>query len=98
MPTSSRPSIAKLQAELREVLPRLSASQANVLGEMAYAMLMVDGCGMTRMCSYLSALSGQSMNTLRQKYREISYEKEAKAGVKKRQKKRREIVVEEHFA
>ena len=98
MPTSSHPSIAKLQAEIREVLPRLSASQANVLGEMAYAMLMVDGCGMTRMCSYLSALSGQSMNTLRQKYREISYEKEAKAGVKKRQKKRREIVVEEHFA
>jgi hypothetical protein len=98
MPTSSHPSRAKLQAEIREMLPRLSASQANVLGEMAYAMLMVDGCGMTRMCSYLSELSGQSTNTLRQKYRELYYEKEAKAGVKKRQQKRREIVVDEHFA
>src|SRR6266702_5099644 len=98
MPRSSHPSIAKLQAEIREILPRLSASQANVLGEMAYAMLMVDGCGMTRMCSYLSALSGQSMNTLRHKYREMYYEKEAKAGVKKRGCKRREIRVEEHFA
>lgn len=98
MPTSSHPSIAKMQGEIREVLPQLSMSQANVLGEMAYAMLMVDGCGMTRICSYLSALSGQSMNTLRQKYREMYYEKEAKAGVKKRQRKRREIVVEEHFA
>jgi len=65
---------------------------------MVYAMLMVDGCGMTRMCSFLCELLGKSMNTLRQKYREIYYEKEAKAGVKKRQRKRREIVVEEHFA
>src|SRR5258708_5166182 len=61
-------------------------------------MLMVDGCGMTRMCSYMAELSGQLMNTLRQKYREMYYEKEAKAGVKKRQRKRREIVVEDHFA
>ncbi len=98
MPTSSHSSIAKVQTEVRELLPSLSSAQANVLGEMVYAMLMVDGCGMTRMCSFLSELLGKSMNTLRQKYREIYYEKEAKAGVKKRQRKRREIVVEEHFA
>jgi len=65
---------------------------------MAFAMVMADGCGMTRMCSYMAELSGQPMNTLRQKYREVYYEKEAKAGVKKRGDKRREIVVEEHFA
>src|SRR2546430_13123830 len=98
MPTSSHPSIAKLQAEIREKLPRLSVSQANVLGEMAYAMLMIDGCGLTRMCSYMAELLDQPENTLRQKYREVYYEKEAKAGVKKRQQKRREIVVDEHFA
>jgi hypothetical protein len=51
MPTSSHPSIAKMQAEMRALLPHLSASQTNVLGEMVYAMLMVDGCGMTRICS-----------------------------------------------
>lgn len=38
------------------------------------------------------------MHTLRHNYREVSDEKEAKAGVKKRQQKRREIVVEEHVA
>lgn len=98
MPTSSHPSIAKMQREVRTLLPRLSLAQANVLGEMVFAMLMVDGCGMTRMCSYLSELLGQAMNTLRQKYREIYYEKEGKAGVKKGRCKRREIVVEELFA
>jgi hypothetical protein len=98
MPTSSHPSIAKLQTEVREWFPSLSRAQANVLGEMAYAMLMTDGCGMTRMSSYMAELLGQPMNTLRQKYREIYYEKEAKAGVKNRQKKRREIVPEELFA
>src|SRR3989442_994110 len=98
MPTSSHPSIAKMQREVRTLLPRLSLAQANVLGEMVFAMLTVDGCGMTRMCSYLSELLGQAMNTLRQKYREIYYEKEAKAGVKKGRGKRREIVVEDLFA
>src|SRR6266700_2838199 len=98
MPPSSHPSIANLQREVRELLPSLSGAQAYVLGEMAYAMLMVDGCGMTRMCSFMAELLDQPMNTLRQKYREMYYEKEAKAGVKKRQKKRREIVVDEHFA
>src|SRR3989440_10026838 len=98
MPTSSHPSIAKMQREVRSLLPRLSLAQANVLGEMVFALLMVDGCGMTRMCSYLCELLGQAMHTLRQKYREIYYEKEAKAGVKKGRCKRREIVVEDLFA
>jgi hypothetical protein len=98
MPASSHPSIAALQREVRELLPSLSPAQTNVLAEMAYAMLMTDGCGMTRMCSYMAELLNQPMNTLRQKYREIYYEKEAKAGVKNQQKKRREIVVEEVFA
>ena len=43
---------------------------------MVFAMLMVDGCGMTRMCSYLCELLGQAMNTLRQKYREIQISRE----------------------
>lgn len=98
MPTSSHPSIANLQEEIREVLPRLTSSQARVFAAMAFAMLIVDSCGMTRICSYMAQLPGQSLNTLRQKYREIYSEKEAKAGVKRHQKKRREIVVEEHFA
>src|SRR2546423_7753713 len=70
-----------MQSEVRRLLPSLSRAQANVLGELVFAMLMVDGCGMTRICSYLSELLDQEMNTLRQKYREMYYEKEAKAGV-----------------
>ena len=87
-----------MQRDVRSLLPGLSRSQANVLGELVFAMLMVDGCGMTRICSYVSDVLGQAMNTLRQKYREIYYEKEAKAGVKKGRCKRRELVVEELFA
>ena len=98
MPTSSHASIANVQREVRELLPSLSRVQANVLGEMAYAMLMTDGCGMTRMCSYMAELLDQPMNTLRQKYREMYYENEAKAGVNKRHNKRRELVPEELFA
>src|SRR5437763_1503568 len=98
MPSSSHPSIAAMQSEVRRLLPSLSRAQANVLGELVFAMLMVDGCGMTRICSYVSELLDQAMNTLRQKYREISYEKEAKAGVKQGRCKRRELVVEELFA
>ena len=98
MPSSSHPSIAAMQSEVRRLLPSLSRAQANVLGELVFAMLMVDGCGMTRICSYVSELLDQAMNTLRQKYREIYYEKEAKAGVKQGRCKRRELVVEELFA
>jgi len=98
MPTSSHPSIAEMQKEVGRLLPGLSRAQANVLGEMVFAMLMVDGCGITRMCSYLSALLGQAAPTLRQKYREMYYEKEAKAGVKQGRCKRRELVVEDLFA
>ncbi len=98
MPPSSHPSIAEMQKDVRSLLPSLSWSQANVLGEMVFAMLMVDGCGITRMCSYLSELLGQATTTLRQKYREMYYEKEAKVGVKKGRCKRRELVVEELFA
>jgi hypothetical protein len=98
MSTSSHPSIANLQREIRALLPRLSLAQANVLGEMAYAMLMTDSCGMTRICSYMAQVLDQPSTTLRQKYREMYYEKEAKAGVKNQQKKRRELVPEEMFA
>src|SRR5438477_12617153 len=98
MPSSSHPSRAAMQSEVRRLLPSLSRAQANVLGELVFAMLMVDGCGMTRICSYVSELLDQAMNTLRQKYREIYYEKEAKAGVKQGRCKRRELVVEELFA
>ena len=98
MPPSAHPSRAEMQKEVRSLLPSLSRSQANVLGELVFAMFMVDGCGMTRICSYVSELLDQAMNTLRQKYREIYYEKEAKAGVKQGRCKRRELVVEELFA
>jgi hypothetical protein len=98
MPSSSHSSIAEMPKAVRRLLPSLSQSQANVLGELVFAMFMVDGCGLTRLCSYVSELLDQGMNSLRQKYREIYYEKEAKAAVKEGRGKRRELVVEELFA
>lgn len=97
MPTSSLVSIADLQTEIREMLPSLCPAQAKVIGEMAYAILMIDGCGMTRICSFMKELLGKPSETLRQRYREVYYEKEAKAGVKKGGKKRQEIEVEQCF-
>jgi hypothetical protein len=98
MPDTSLPSLAAWQGEIQALLPKRSRCQAWVVGEMVYAMLMIDGCGLTRICSFLSHILGQPAETLRQKYREIMYEKEAKAGVKKRGRKRREIIGEDHFA
>jgi hypothetical protein len=60
-------------------------------------MLMVDSCGRTRICSFMHELTGKSMNTLRQCYREICYESEAKAGVKRGHNKRRALEVEACF-
>ncbi|HEY1350162.1 MAG TPA: hypothetical protein VGF67_11105 [Ktedonobacteraceae bacterium] len=62
---------------------------------MADAMLMVDGCGMTRMCSSMAGGCEQPLSTLRQTDRAIYDEKEALAGIKKRDHTRREIVVED---
>jgi hypothetical protein len=98
MPDTSLSSLAAWQGERQALLPRLSRCQARVLGEMVDAMLMIDGCGMTRIWSVLSHLLGKTTGTLRHKYRELLYEKEAKAGVKKRGCTRREITVEEHVA
>lgn len=98
MPQSTHPGITKMQEEIRQWLPGLSLSQGRVIAERVDAMLMVDGCGLTCICSVLSRLTGQSMNTLRQRLREIYDEKQAKAGVKKRHQKRPDVVVEEHFA
>src|SRR5690348_11172841 len=78
MPSSSYPSRAAMQSEVRRLLPILSSSQTNVLDELVFAIHMVDGCGMTLICNYLSELLDQAMNTLRQKYRETSDGKKPK--------------------
>ena len=98
MPQSSQTSIAKMQQEVHELLPSISRAQANVLGEMVYGMMMTDSCGMTHLWSYLSDVSWQTDESVTPKVSRMYYEKEAKAGVKKRQCKRRELVPEEVFA
>lgn len=75
------------QTEIRAWFPRLSQAQACVFGEMVCAILMIDGCGITRMRSVLSELLGRPMKTVRQRDREIS---DARAGGKKRRYKRGE--------
>lgn len=98
MPASSHPRRATLQEDSRGFRPRVTTSQATVVGAMAFAMWMGEGCGMTRMCSARAACTGQPMQTRRHTEREMDDEKAAKAGGKRGQKRRREVHVEEHVA
>src|SRR5713226_4234281 len=90
--SSSVPSIAEWQKRVAEVLPRLSKSQAKVLGLISYGMIMLDGCGLTRLSHGLGKIEEVPASRLRQRIREFYYEAEAKRG-----KKRREVDVQACF-
>jgi hypothetical protein len=91
--SSSVGSIALLQKRVRELLPSLSKSQAMVLGLLSYGILMLDGCGITRLSCGLAKIEQVPAGRLRQRLREFYYEAEAKRG-----KKRRQVKVEACFA
>jgi Transposase DDE domain len=91
--SSSVTNIAALQKRIREMLPMLSKAQAMVLGLLSYGILMLDGCGITRLSNGLAKIEQVPAQRLRQRLREFSYEAEAKRG-----KKRREVKVEACFA
>src|SRR5690348_10129256 len=87
--SSSVTSIAVLQKRVGEMLPSLSKSQAMVLGFLSYGILILDGCGMSRLSQGLAKLEQVPAGRLRQRLREFYYEAEAKRG-----KKRREVDVQ----
>jgi hypothetical protein len=74
------------------MLPSLSKAEAEVLGLLSYGILMLDGCGITRLSNGLAKIEQVPSQRLRQRLREFSYEASAKRG-----KKRREVKVEACF-
>jgi len=90
--SSSVMSIALWQKRVAELLPNMSKSQAAVLGLISYGMVILDGCGMTRLSNGLGQIEQVPAGRLRQRLREFYYEAEAKRG-----KKRREVDVQKCF-
>ena len=82
--TSSVASIAEVQKRVREMLPNLSPSQANVLGLLSYAMLFFNSCGMTRITNGLSRIEQVPAGRLRQRLREWYYDAADKRGKQRR--------------
>ena len=82
--SSSVSSVAVWQRRVGELLPALSKSQTQVLGLLSYGMVILDGCGLTRLCNGLAKIEQAPPNRLRQRLREFYYEAEAKRGKKRR--------------
>jgi hypothetical protein len=89
---SSVSSIAHWQQWVTELLPNLSTSHAMNLGLLSYAMVLLDGSGMTRLCNGLAKIEQVPAPRLRQRLREFYYEAKDKRG-----KKRRAVEVQDCF-
>ena len=90
--SSSVESIALWQKRVGDFLPNLSRSQAKVLGLLSYGMVILDGCGISKLSNGLAKIEQVPAPRLRQRLREFYYEAEAKKG-----KKRREVDVQTCF-
>jgi len=73
-------------------LPKLSSSQARVLALYSYGMVLVQGCGLTRIAEFLGMLLGRQANSVRQQLREFTY-----AGTDKRGTNRQTVTVDGCF-
>lgn len=82
-------SIAQRTAELRQHLPALSRPQAKVLAEWSYGVQTVQRCGQSQVSQFLATLLGQTVERVRQRLREWTWEK----GAKKKGKHRRDLLV-----
>ncbi len=74
-------------------LPNLSWSQAKVLGEYSYGMVMTRRSGLSFIADFMGELKGEATNTVRQRLREWCYDAPDKAG-----RKRQEVEVTACFA
>jgi hypothetical protein len=91
MPPSK--SIAQRTVELLEHLPSLSLPQAKVLAEWSYGVQTAGRCGQSQVSQFLATLLQQKVARVRQRLRELTWEK----GAKKKGKNRSELAVDECF-
>jgi hypothetical protein len=83
--SSSVASIALLQKRVAEMLPSLSKTEAMALGLLSYGILILNGCGITRLSNGLAKIEQVPAGRLRQRLREFYYEAGAKRGNKRRE-------------
>lgn len=83
--SSSVASIAQWQNSVEEWLPSLSKSEAGVLGLLSYGIVLLDGCGLTRLSQGLAQIEQVKASRLRQRLREFYYEGPAKRGSKRQE-------------
>jgi len=86
-------SIAQRTAELIQHLPALSLPQAKVLAEWSYGVQAARCCGQSQVSQFLASLLKQKVERVRQRLRELTWEKQAK----KVGKNRRELQVAQCF-
>ena len=86
-------SITEWTAQVSEHFPKLSRPQARVLALWSYGALALQCCGQSQVACFLAGLLEIKVDTLRQRLREWTWEKEAKTGPK-----RQEVVVASCFA
>ena len=89
-----RESITQWTGQLREHLPELSLPQAKVLAEWSYGAQALQRVGQSQVSQFLALALEQSVERVRQRLREWTWEK----GAKKKGKQRRDVVVAECFA
>jgi hypothetical protein len=90
------PTPQELEYWIEEVsigLPNLSKAQAEVLALYSYGMSMTKQCGQTVVVVFMALLLGLKAGNIRQRFRELNYERE-----KKRGKKRCEVEVSAQFS
>ena len=80
------------QTQIRQAMPELSHSEASMLAQWSYAIVMLESCGLSSVSGFLAKLLGQKENTVRQRLREFYQEKTQKRG-----EARRELEVSQCF-
>lgn len=94
---SRHPELYQWQAELSNRFPNLPTTYVGLLALWTLGMILARSCGLVRVTNHLEQLLGQSFNTVRQRLREFYQEASAKAGARRRIK-RRDFDVTECFA
>src|SRR5262245_14910900 len=89
---SSPESIDEWSRTVHQQLPHLSAPQAHVLALWSWGAQALQTCGQSQVTFFLAQVLGQSAPTLRQRLREWTWERSAKAGAQ-----RQDVVVASCF-
>jgi hypothetical protein len=82
--SSSVPSIAAWQKRVAALIPSLSTAHVMLLGLISYGVVILNGCGLTRLAQGLAKIEQVPEERLRQRIREFYYEADAKRGKKRR--------------